>query len=101
MEFPKPLEDKITVYSKSGCVNCVNVKNTLKHKDIPFIIIDCDEFILEDKSGFLLFIQNLAGKEYKTFPMVFSHNTFIGGFTDTEEYFTKLNKLNLDFNSDF
>ena len=101
MEIPKPLEATITVYSKSGCINCVNVKKLLKEKDIKFTIINCDEFILEDKPGFLLFIQNLAGREYNTFPMVFSHHTFIGGFKETETYFNKLNDQKLDFNSDF
>ena len=70
MEIPKPLEATITVYSKSGCINCVNVKKLLKENDIKFTIIDCDEFILEDKPGFLLFIQNLAGKEYKNNPII-------------------------------
>ena len=30
MDIIKPNQGEITVYSKSGCVNCVNVKNALK-----------------------------------------------------------------------
>ena len=89
MDFFKPLPNKFTIYSKSGCPNCVKVKTLLKENNAPFAVIDCDEFILEDKSGFLQFIHLLVGREYKTFPMVFLHETFIGGFKDTEEYLVK------------
>ncbi len=98
MDIPQPKKDEITVYSKSGCANCVNVKKLLKDKGIAFSVINCDEFIYEDKVGFLEFIRNLAGKEYKMFPMVFNGPEFIGGFKETEAYFNK----QLDFSdSDF
>ena len=97
MYIPQPDEEKITIYSKSGCVNCVRVKKLLKENNIDFIIIDCDELLLENKTMFLQFIEQLIGKEYKTFPMVFLNKTFIGGFKETEEYFSKI----LDFDSIF
>lgn len=87
MEFPYPEKGQITVYSKSGCINCTKVKTLLKDKSIDFNIIDCDEFILEYKEEFLSFIQTLIGKEYKMFPMVFDNNKFIGGFNETNKYF--------------
>jgi glutaredoxin len=87
MEIPEPTNKKFTIYSKSGCPNCIKVKKLLLEKQINFIIVDCDEFILEDKDAFLKFIQKLANKEYKTFPMVFDdNNQFIGGFIETYEY---------------
>ena len=101
MNIPKPIEDEITVYSKSGCINCVKVKTLFKEKDIKFNIIDCDEYILEDKQGFLQFINLLVGSEYKTFPMVFLNKTFIGGYKETEEYLTKLKQQDLDFDTNF
>jgi glutaredoxin len=90
----EPSENSVTVYSKSGCNNCVNVKNLLKdykkkHSDIEFNIIDCDEYLIEDKSSFLYFIQNKANEERKIFPIVFINKKFIGGFTETKEYFEK------------
>ena len=42
-------------------------------------------FILENKTEFLLFIQQLIGKEQKTFPMVFDYNVFIGGYNETNK----------------
>jgi glutaredoxin len=95
MEFPKPEKGKITVYSKSGCNYCTFVKRLLQDKNVLYSIVDCDEYILEQKDEFLLFIRELAGKECKIFPMVFDDKTFIGGFNETNNYLDKL--LNVDF----
>lgn len=97
MEFPHPEKGKITVYSKSGCINCTKVKNLLKDKSMAFNVIDCDEFILENKEEFLAFIQSLIGKEYKMFPMVFDNEKFIGGYNETNKYLEQL----LDFDISF
>ena len=78
MEIPEPQKGEFTVYSKSGCINCVKVKTLLKDKNLNFIVIDCDEFVLEDKDAFLKFMYKLAGQEYKTFPMVFDEKYFVG-----------------------
>jgi glutaredoxin len=101
MDIPEPQIGKITVYSKSGCTNCVTVKKLLKEKNIGFVVINCDEFILEDKEGFLEYIKQIARKEYRMFPMVFSDKIFIGGLKETESYFQKLEEENLSFNSEF
>lgn len=95
--FPSPEKGKLTVYSKSGCPNCTKVKQMLKDKNVLFSIIDCDEFILENKTEFLLFIQQLIGREQKIFPMVFDYNVFIGGYNETNKYIDKL--LEFDFTS--
>jgi glutaredoxin len=97
MEIPGLSNNKFTIYSKSGCPNCIKVKRLLQEKQINFIVVDCDEFILEDKEAFLQFIQNLTNKEYKLFPMVFDNNQFIGGFNETLEYIDTL----LNFNETF
>lgn len=93
MNIPEPHKTQFTVYSKSGCINCSKVKNLLKDKSFIFSIIDCDEFILENKEEFLLFIKNKIGKEYKIFPMVFDGDKFIGGYNELVKYLEQL----LDF----
>jgi len=90
MEIPEPLDNQFTIYSKSGCPNCTNVKRLLKDKLINFTVIDCDEFILENKDEFLHFIQQISGKECKQFPIVFDNKKFVGGFNDTITYIEKL-----------
>jgi glutaredoxin len=94
MNFPNPSKRKFTIYTKSGCIYCNKVKELLNKNYILFDIIDCDEFIIENKSNFLAFLQNIIGHEYKTFPMVFDdEGLFIGGYTDTVKYVEKM----LDF----
>jgi len=97
MVFPYPKKGKITVYSKSGCVNCTRLKYLLNDKRIAIHIIDCDEFILNHKEEFLSFIQTLIGKEYKMFPIVFNNHKFMGGFNETYKFLEQL----LDFDISF
>jgi glutaredoxin len=99
--FPSPEKGKLTVYSKSGCPNCTKVKQMLKDKNVLFSIIDCDEFILENKTEFLLFIQQLIGREQKIFPMVFDYNVFIGGYDETNKYIDKLLEFDFPSNTSF
>ena len=86
IEFTKPFENIYTIYSKSGCPNCKKVKTLLEENNIKFIIVDCDEYLINYKTDFLQFIKNLISKEWKTFPMVFDNTRFIGGFSDTDDY---------------
>ena len=90
MIFFTPLDTGFTIYSKSGCDNCTKVKKLLLDKQSFFVDISCDEYLLEDKEGFLSFIRERANKEYKTFPMVFKDRKFIGGFNETQLHFDKL-----------
>ena len=98
MKIPKPLDNRITIYSKSGCTYCDSVKKLLIEQKVLFTIINCDEYLVKDKPKFLQCIYLLVGKEYNTFPMVFFNGTFIGGFTDTEKYFQKIAEKQLNFN---
>ena len=95
--IPIPELNKFTIYSKSGCPNCIKVKKLLQDKQIHFIIVDCDEFILEDKMYFLKFMEKIIGIEYKTFPMVFDNGKFVGGYADTMEH----TEHTLNFNEEF
>jgi glutaredoxin len=100
MEFENPNEVGFTIYSKSGCPNCLKIKLLLKEKNLIFNVIDCDEYILEDKPFFLLFINELANKEVKTFPMIFYDAKFIGGYSETKDFIDKL-LLSFDDNLSF
>ena len=95
--IPIPGLNQITIYSKSGCPNCVKVKKLLEENKIRFTVIDCDEFILEDKKYFFNFMEKFIGFQYSTFPMVFDNGKFIGGYADTMEHIKEI----LDFNEEF
>ena len=90
MEFEKPSNIKFTVYSKSGCPYCSTVKKILKDKGLLFNVVDCDEYIIEDKENFLLFIKDLSKREIKQFPIIFHYGNIIGGYNETKEYIDKI-----------
>lgn len=97
IDFLKPSETGYTIYSKSGCPNCKKVKDLFNLHKIPFVIIDCDEYLLDHKAEFLEFIMNLISMEWKTFPIVFDNSKFVGGFIDTKIYLEQT----LEFTEDF
>jgi glutaredoxin len=81
------------VYSKSNCVFCHKVKELLENEPI-ITIINCDNWLKhkEKKEIFLDSMKDIIGYEYRTFPMVFLNGKFIGGYTETKNFFDiKLN----------
>ena len=99
MEFIEPLKTGFTIYSKSGCSYCTKAKNLLTQYNFLFEEINCDDYLIEDKAKFLFFIKEKAGKEYKSFPMIFKDANFIGGFIETQDYLNKI--ICFDKNVDF
>lgn len=85
-----PLDEGYTIYSRYGCINCTKMKLLFLEKNIFFLDIRCDEFLLEDKESFLLFITEKTQKEYKTFPIIFYNGKFIGGYTEAKKNIEKL-----------
>jgi glutaredoxin len=90
MEFIAPDKSSFTVYSKSGCRHCTTVKTFIKDKHFSFTEINCDDYLLEDKDGFLKFIEELGGTNHKTFPIVFYKGKFVGGLMDTIDLLDKI-----------
>jgi glutaredoxin len=90
MEFIEPTKVGFTIYSKSGCPNCTKVKQLIKDNNFLFVVIDSDDYIIENKEDFLKFIENIAEKSYRTFPMVFYDGKFVGGLIHTTDFIDKL-----------
>ena len=90
MEFELPAKTGFTIYSKSGCPNCSKTKNILKDNNLVFNVIDCDEYLIEDKETFLEFIKNLSQKDCKMFPIIFFDGNFVGGYNETIQYIEKM-----------
>ena len=104
MSFTEPNSNKWTVYTKSGCPYCYKVKDLLNINKVDYDIIDCDELLKDSKlkEEFLSYIESRANIKHRTFPIVFDHNVFIGGFDKTSEYMDKLNlSKNLSTIDDF
>jgi glutaredoxin len=99
MEFEKPKESGYTIYSKSGCLLCNTAKDFLKSKGLDFTVIDSDEYLFEDRDGFISFIESIAQKPTGGFPKVFADGVFVGGYAETKRFVS--NKLVFDDNCDF
>ena len=82
--FKKPSLDSYTIYTKSQCSYCDKVKVLLEDKNPKPVIINCDDYLVNDRSGFLSFIKQLAKKHHATFPIVFEKGVFIGGYEQTK-----------------
>lgn len=89
MEFDFPEKNGFTVYSKSGCPNCLSVKKLIKEKHFLFKEINCDEYLIENKEVFLDFISSIAKVSCKMFPIIFYEGNFIGGLKETDEFIKK------------
>jgi glutaredoxin len=80
-----------TIYTKSSCEYCVKVKDLLKEKGFSYSEINCDSDLEtpEKKETFLNMIKEITHVNYKTFPMVFRDDIFVGGFKQTIELILK------------
>jgi glutaredoxin len=88
MEYTEPSKTGYTIYSKSGCPFCNKAKQLLKSQET--LIVDCDEYLLDNKPEFLNFIKrNAEETECKIFPIIFHKTKFIGGFKELEIYYNK------------
>ena len=98
-DYVVPAVDNYTIYTKSGCLNCVKVKKILESEteNKKPLIVDCDEWLIEDKPAFLEFIREKAGQECKTFPMVFHNGAYIGGYEETKVFKEKREAFSLDY----
>jgi glutaredoxin len=100
MKFEQPYSSGYTIYSKTGCVYCNKAKSDLNARNIVPIVIDCDEYLLEDRAGFLDFIKQKAGKEYRSFPMIFYNGNFIGGYVELKTQMVDL-QSSISFSTEF
>jgi glutaredoxin len=74
-----------TIFTKTMCPFCDKVKELLKDQPLVSVVV-CDEYLATERDVFLSYIKEAAGREYKTFPMVFHDGDFVGGFTDTQAW---------------
>ena len=48
----------------------LNKKNYLKNASAQLVLVDCDEYLIENKNAFLKFIEEFSGYPVKMFPIV-------------------------------
>lgn len=89
MAFIEPSKIGYTIYSKLDCPQCFKIKILLEEEP-DVTTLDCDLYLLNNRDGFLEFMNNIAGKECKIFPMVFYEGVFVGGFKETWKHYQEL-----------
>ena len=79
------------IYTKPKCKYCDKLKDLLQFYEPQPTYIDATKYLdhPDSKKFFLDFIRD-SGKlhtHYTTFPMVFYDGIFLGGFTETNEFY--------------
>ena len=82
MKIDLPTEKGFTIYSKSNCINCDNIKKLLEYNKLEYNVINCDNYLNENKNFFLEFMKLITRQECKMFPIVFNNQKFIGSYKD-------------------
>lgn len=95
-EFIKPATTGYTIYTKSGCPNCVKIKKYLCECGAELLVVNCDEYLIENKEDFLQFIAKSAKKEVKQFPIIFFDEEYIGGYAEAQSHYEKMNAFSDD-----
>lgn len=98
----KSIKNKWTIYTKLNCVYCSKVKELLENEKY-ITIINCDNWLKnnEEREIFLNDIKNITECEWKTFPIVFIDDKFIGGYNETVNYIGEIKKVNFVITDDF
>ena len=101
IQLIKPIQSHWTIYTKTNCIYCDRVKNLLGGESV-ITFVNCDDWLknYETTQLFLNQMKNIIGYEYRTFPMVFRNNNFVGGFNETNDYLNS-QKKNICFTDDF
>jgi glutaredoxin len=84
------------IYTKPKCIFCDKIKDLLQFIEPQPTWIDATKYLQtpESKKFFLDFIKD-SGKlytHYTTFPMIFYDGIFLGGYTDTLQFY-ELNEV--------
>jgi glutaredoxin len=93
-----PANNNFTIYSKSGCPNCDNIKQLLINNNLIYNVINCDNYLNENKPFFLEFMKDLTKQECKTFPIIFKDKKYIGGY---KEGLTEIYRISFDMEDNF
>ena len=86
MNYLRPMDNMYTIYTKPGCIYCKMAMELLNNKNKSIDEVPCEEYIAHSKPQFFQFIRELSGSNHSTFPVVFFHGKFIGGYTETKSF---------------
>lgn len=83
-------DQDFVIYSKLDCKYCELSKQLLNDEGYGYSIVMCDNYLREDRIGFLKRMEEKIGHSYTTFPMVFYKERFIGGYQELVKQVEKM-----------
>ena len=78
---------RFTVFGRPGCGFCVQAKNVLESKELPFRYVDIHRENISPKD-----LEKQVGKPVKTVPQIFHGKVHIGGFQELDQYLKSLRR---------
>lgn len=81
------ISNKIVVYSKNGCPNCVYAKDFLTDLKLPYeeVFLHTDDPTYQEQRDALV-----ARTNHKTFPQIFVGDAFVGGAMELQKAYDTL-----------
>ena len=80
MSFGQPYRNAITIYTKSECCRCADIKEAIekygKHLTLPVIFINVDKYLEQTPKAFEHFMDDLTDNS-KMFPFIFEDKVFV------------------------
>lgn len=74
-----------TVFGRPGCGFCVQAKNVLEAKQLPFNYVDIHAEKISPAD-----LEKTIGKPVRTVPQIFHGETYIGGYQELDRYLKTL-----------
>jgi len=72
------------IYTKSGCPNCDKAKKLLEKEET--VIFNCDQMLKNDRDEFIKSMELKTRRPFKTFPVIFINDDYLGGYEDLTSY---------------
>ncbi|MDD7805121.1 MAG: GrxA family glutaredoxin [Endozoicomonas sp. (ex Botrylloides leachii)] len=73
--------ERYTIFGRPGCGFCVQAKNLLERKALPFRYVDIYEEGITAES-----LEKTIGKPVKTVPQIFYGTEYIGGYQELDAH---------------
>ena len=83
--YPEIHSTNYTIFTKSECKYCDNIKILMEQEKEIVEYILCDDMLVKNRESFIHFIKKNANVEKVTFPIVFYEGVYVGGYDDYNE----------------
>jgi len=98
--IPECRDRHYTIFTKSQCKYCDNIKSLMIEEKEDVEYISCDEMLRINRDSFIDFMKKRTNVETITFPIVFYNGVYVGGYDDYHEKVKQRCFDNLDFEND-